>query len=496
VSFLGRRRKAADPANSEEDFLLKRAAPAWSMFAGTEVIEEGVILRWDTEYGTIGVVYSVPFSHRSVHRFVNKLSARYGPQLHKAYVSLVSTELTMGWYGPDLQAVDILRWGSVSDSYEPTCEDVVKIIGTPVPIWPSRLRDLETIEKWKPDSPPALVPAFDSFLPTEPFTALAADEPDDSLVAPVCLWLARKMRDADTEDAQSYIEMLKDVSKDYGDKWFTFGALPAEIRRQEAEPLPEEIRREGWDRLLKRRDTLAAKVAKLARMWDGGEDWLGGATARVYPKEGSTAATWAARLIRAPTDQRPTALEQSLLDAGDPSATDGLILRDPETEMPAIYFNKNAGDEYIATKVPFRIPTTEPLKSVILSGSTVWIITRDDRLWIAPERPGLGLSWGYGGSGPTRSPFSSSGCLTRSFRPASIAGNARHAQDSCGLLRTRTAPLPIRASSLRRREPSLRPPRIASGSERTTDHAAVLLITVCEISASGAERLPYPGRAL
>jgi hypothetical protein len=219
-------------------------------------------------------------------------------------------------------------------------------------------------------------------------------------VAPVCMWLARTVRDRATEDAKSWIEMLKDASKDYGDKWFTFGALPAEIRRPEAEALPEEIRREGWDQLLKRRDTLAAKVAKLAGSWDGGEDWLGGVTTKVYPREDSTAAAWAHRLVPAPTDLPPTALEQSLLETGHPSAAHGMVLHDPETDMPAVYFHKNTGDEYIATKVPFRIGTTDPLKSVILSGSTVWIVTRDDRLWIAPERPGLGLNWGYGGSGP------------------------------------------------------------------------------------------------
>jgi hypothetical protein len=398
---LGRRRKAADPSDQEEDFLLKRKAPTCAAaFRGAEIIKDGAILRWSTAYGIVGVVFSVPFGHHSVHRFVNTLRGKYGWQLHEAFASLVSVELTMGWYGPDLEAVDIHKWGKVSDSYQPICEEVARIIGTPLPIWHSRLRDLETIEKWKPSSPPALVPAFDSDLPTEPFTALAADEPDDSLVAPVCLWLARTMRDSDTEHTQSYIKMLKDVSKDYGAKWFTFGALPAEIRRPEAEPLPEEIRREGWDQLLKRRDTLAAKVAKLARNWDGGKDWLGGVGTKVYPREGSAAAAWAARLVPAPTDLPPTALEQTLLEAGDPWTTDGVILDDPETDMPAIYFNKNTRDEYIATTVPFRIGRTEPLKSVILSGSTVWIVTRDDRLWIAPERPGLGLAWGYGGSGP------------------------------------------------------------------------------------------------
>ena len=66
MSFLERLRKAADPKAQQEDrHLLKRTAPAWSMFGGAEIIDAGAILRWETEYGTIGLVYSVPFDHHS-----------------------------------------------------------------------------------------------------------------------------------------------------------------------------------------------------------------------------------------------------------------------------------------------------------------------------------------------------------------------------------------------------------------------------------------------
>jgi hypothetical protein len=218
----------------------------------------------------------------------------------------------MGWYGPDLEAIDISKRGNVSDQYEPICEEVVTIIGTRVPIWHSNLRLLETIKAWKPRSPTAIGPAFDSDIPIRPFTTLAADEPQDSLVAAVCLWLARRIRDQVTEQAKSYIEMLKDVSKDYGDKWFTFGALPAEILRPEAEELPEEIRRGAWAQILDRRDELSVEVVKLATMWDGGNDWQAGSTAQIRPTAGGPAAEWAARLVPAPTDQPPTAFERSL----------------------------------------------------------------------------------------------------------------------------------------------------------------------------------------
>jgi hypothetical protein len=400
MSILGRRRKADDPAAKEEDLLLKRPAPAWSWFAGAEIINAGAILRWKTDYGTVGLVYSIPFAHHSVRRFVNELRQKYGLQLHEAYASLVCPEYTMGWYGPDLQAIDISKWGKVSDRYQPICEDVVKIIETPVPIWHPNLRLLQTIKTWKPGSPPAIVPAFESDVPIEPFTTLAADEPDDSLVAAVCLWLARTIRDRATEEAKSWIENLKDVSKDYGDKWFTFGAVAAEIHRPEAEEPPEEIRRGAWAQILDRRDELSVEVVRLATLWDGGEDWQAGSTAQIRPKAGGPAAEWAARLVPAPTDERPTAFERALMPPVEHGAVNGGLLQDPETEMPAVYFYKGTSDEYIATKVPMHIPTTEPLDSVVLSDDVVWIVTRDKKLWIAPEHPGLGLNWGYRGSGP------------------------------------------------------------------------------------------------
>jgi hypothetical protein len=49
-----------------------------------------------------------------VHRFVDKLGWKYRRELPSACTSLVSAEFTMGWYGPDLQAVDISKWAKVS----------------------------------------------------------------------------------------------------------------------------------------------------------------------------------------------------------------------------------------------------------------------------------------------------------------------------------------------------------------------------------------------
>ena len=164
MSLFGRGPEATDPGPQDEGFLLRHPAPAWSEFAGAETIDKGAILRWRTEYGTVGLVYSVPFAHHSAHRFVNALRQKYGSELPKFYASVVSAGLTMGWYGPDLEALDIQRGGKVSDVYRPICEEVARIIGTAVPIWPSMLRDLETIKTWKPGAAPAVgVGAVDAY---------------------------------------------------------------------------------------------------------------------------------------------------------------------------------------------------------------------------------------------------------------------------------------------------------------------------------------------
>jgi len=97
----------------------------------------------------------------------------------------------------------------------------------------------------------------------------------------------------------------------------------------------------------------------------------------------------------------PTVLEQHLLSSVGPEDRRGDFLRDPKTDLPAIHCWNRTEGEYIATFVPRRLPTTAPMTSVSLSDHTVWIATKDQGLWLAPESSGTGLNWGYEhGDGP------------------------------------------------------------------------------------------------
>jgi hypothetical protein len=172
-----------------------------------------------------------------------------------------------------------------------------------------------------------------------------------------------------------------------------------ELRRPEAERPSLQDRRAGWSQILNRRDTLAAKVALLGDMWDGGRDWPAGALAKVRPNDCTTAAIWAARLDPTP-NKSPTVLEQQLLRDIDLQERRSELLQDPNTGLPAIYGQNSREGEYIATFAPKWLQRLSPLASVTLSDGNVWIHTQDGRLWLAPESASAGLNWGYPGTGP------------------------------------------------------------------------------------------------
>ena len=65
---------------------------------------------------------------------------------------------------------------------------------------------------------------------------------------------------------------------------------------------------------------------------------------------------------------------------------------------------------------------------------TCWILTRDKKLWIAPKRPGLGLSWGYRGSGQYTLAKLLEVLLDEIISPGVDSFARRRAQDSYGLL--------------------------------------------------------------
>ncbi|HEY1823791.1 MAG TPA: hypothetical protein VGG83_28125 [Trebonia sp.] len=327
---------------------------------------------------------------------------QFWDNMHKAYTTLVVPLLLVNLdQSPELRAVDLYPGGRRSEEYEPTWHQLAAVLGTPVPWFHYALRDKTTITDWKPNDPPAIIPAQDAGLRTGPLLELAADEPDGSPAAAVCLWLARHLRRLDTAAAQRDISEIRPAAKDPNSDcaYVRIAAVPALVARPADDEPGEMTRRAGWAQITERRDALAEAVAQVVLQWDGGRSWPAADVAQFDPVSSPAAAEWTERLRPAPVGQPPTVLERRLLEHIG-STDHGVLLYDDASGCSAVRRTDHLGKVTVFASVAQRISTVAPLSAVTLGGHTVWVHTEDGGIWLAPELPGHGLSWGYSGGGP------------------------------------------------------------------------------------------------
>jgi hypothetical protein len=386
-----------------EPLILTRAAPSEpARFSGSRTFGDFVLLNWETEYGTIGWAHPVHTAHTSAVELSHAMYEHLWDYMHKVYATLVTPLLLVNPdQSPELRAVDLYPGGRMSEEYEPTWHDLAAFLGTPAPWFHYALRDRKTITDWKPGDPPAIVPAQDAGLRTGPLLELAADEPDGSPAAAVCLWLARHLRRLDAAAAQRDISEIRAAAKDPDSDctYVRIAAVPAPVARPTDDELGEMTRRAGWAQITERRDVLAEAVAQVVLAWDGGSSWPAADVAQFDPVSSPTAAEWTQRLRPAPAGQPPTVLERRLL-ANIRSIDQAVLLYDEASGCSAVRRTDHLGKVTVFASVAQRISTVAPLSAVTLGGHTVWIHTEDRGIWIAPELPGHGLSWGYSGGGP------------------------------------------------------------------------------------------------
>ncbi|MDC0771738.1 hypothetical protein [Streptomyces sp. HD] len=401
MAWGGFTRSAAgdDSDGTRERWLQQGAGSEEAVFDRAEFVDGYAVLRRETDRGGVGLVHSLTDGNAGPQMVVRALSRRHGDRLAAWYACVVAaqtgTQVTEP-YVPRLLAYDI---GGGGKPYDATWAQLAGVLGQPAPYWFHTLRDRDAIAAWRTGTPPAVVPARDIATPVSALVELAADEPDGSPAAELCRYLARDVRRRGHASATLDMGELRKNAADGGDgAHLVLGAVPAPVTRPVPKEPTEMVRRAGWLSITERRDVLAHRVADFAQRWDGGQDWHTGAVTSVYPTLCTTAREWAQRLVPADTDQPPTVLEKVLLDNARDADTD-VLLHDPVAGLPVLHRAPGTDNTDLFTFCLQRLPTQSPLASVTLSGSISWIRTQDGTLWLAPERDGWGIGYGYSGSG-------------------------------------------------------------------------------------------------
>jgi hypothetical protein len=333
------RRRHDDKNRPPEGRVLTRPAPEEpGKFTGARIVDDYVILEWATAYGTIGWAHSLRWATSAARRLADAVYGHFWDHMHNVYSALVLPQAAGNLdMAPRLDAIDLYPDCRLSKSYEVTWRQLAAVLGTRAPWFHPALRDRDTISAWTPGDPPAIIPANRPELPTRALIELAADEPDGSPAAAVCLWLAQHVRRQDAGYAQQFIGEIRAAAADPDNDcaYVHIAAIPAPLLRPEDEEPDEMVRRAGWTQIVERRDVLAAAAAQVVQAWDGGEDWPAGEIAQFDPGSCRAASEWTARLRPGAAGQPPTVLERQLLENLH-SIDRGELLYDEASGYPAV----------------------------------------------------------------------------------------------------------------------------------------------------------------
>ncbi len=385
-------------------------------YLGAAVVQQHVVLRWDTTVGEVAVAFPLPGTTIAVTPGkVAKATALRIPFGDTLVVVL------FGWDpgGPSLDAIDR---SAPDQPYSPQWTDLAGVLGHPAPWWAPRLRRPDRMLRWTPGSRPMTIEPITD-IDCDPLLRLSAIAGDGS-VRSTLDWLARTLRERAASTAQLDLDGVEKCA-DREAIAVAARPLPADDGRDQP---AEVVRRDAWLNILARDDDLAERCVVGAIAWNGGEDFPFGGVTEIDPVDDEVAARWAALLEPAPGRTAAYAI----FDARDDDAQ----LRDPRTGLPAVRTVRGG----ITAAVPQRLPTTSPLAAVIFGEHTVYIATDDGALYLAPEAPGFGLSWGYGGTGP----YTLAGLLDRLLEDPAAPASApdRSQQPAAGLLEVVRHPWP------------------------------------------------------
>ena len=349
-------------------------AGAPARFDGGQVIEGHVVLSFSCELGDIAVAYP-PVTNRQgdLPRLLTGMPWADCLVVVTPFIHALGVEMT----AVDRQDPD--------REYTPQPEDILRVLGQPLPYWAPELRRPSEMLRWRPGADVTHIRAIPD-ADTTVWLELADDLTDASPARAALLHLAHTVQDRATDTAVHDIEMIEAN----GGPAVTIAARPLLSERPNAgdDEAPDPmLLRAGWTQILERDDRLAAACVREAWQWDGGRAFPFNGIAAIDLTPDSTAQTnpaaeWAATL----QPSKPTAAH-AIFD----QYPDGDLLIDPHTGIPAV---RNG---VIRTAYPQFLPSHAPLAEVIFHHHEIWVRTSDGKLWLAPRLSGNGLAYGYTG---------------------------------------------------------------------------------------------------
>ncbi|MFE3717572.1 hypothetical protein [Streptomyces cyaneofuscatus] len=390
------------------DPALETRAVALGKWIGFQPTSQGPATDWETDLGVVRILHSTRRGAASA--MAEELAEDTGAQ---SVTSVCALYGDIGISGPALVGADTAQ---PPLEYEVQWGMVTRLVGQPLPWWPSLLRRSDVISQWSPGAPITIA----EIVPDEQEATLrqaASYWSVDSPARTALVDLANSLRNRRIDSLNSEIRIFGDHDAyPYGDP-----LLIAARHRTEGYPLPRTDDRDvlsaGWRTIASSRLFEAYEPLGIGMYCE--PDLLPFGPPTEVSARGSTARRWGQRL--APCD--PTALHAVLAD----EAQDVSFYTDPTTRIPVVR-KGSARQGTWAFLAPLRLPDqAAQLRSVILD-DTVWVKTDDDRIYPGPCTPDEHLWWGPGGGDrPTEAAWVIAQLLDDISTEVSLADNWRHA---------------------------------------------------------------------
>ncbi|WP_129291812.1 hypothetical protein [Streptomyces sp. N1] len=375
---------------------------------GFQPTSQGPAMDWDTDLGVVRIIHTT--HHGAASAMAEELAETPGAQ---GVITVCALFGDIGSSGPALIAADTAQ---PFLEYETQWGLLTRLVGQPLPWWPSALRRSDVISQWSPGAPVTHAEVLPDEKETSLRQAATVRWPDDAIKTAL-IDLANSLRNQDVDSLDHEIRIFAEHGgHPHGDP-----LLIAARHRTEGYPLPRTEDRDllaaGWCAIASSQLFEAYEPIKIGMQY--ATDLLPYGPQTEVRLRGPAARRWGQRL----TACTPTAVHAVL--AGD--AQDVTFYTDRATGIPVVRKGSSRDGAWVFL-APLQLSDQgAPLESVILEDS-VWIQTTDGRIHPGPCTARDHLWWGPGGGDrPTEAAWVISQLMDDISTRVSLANHWHHA---------------------------------------------------------------------